>query len=80
MKVILEVSEKAIKKAKAMILYQTDLDERRVDWAIEECKQDEVTEILDAPMGFMMLENSMKMQIGFAVLAIVQKLKILDDE
>lgn len=80
MKVILEVSEKAIKKAKAMILFQTDLDEKRVDWAIEECKQEDVTEILDAPMGFTMLENSMKLQIGFAVLAIVQKLKILDDE
>lgn len=80
MKVILEVSEKAIKKAKAMILFQTDIDEKRVDWAIEECKQEDVTEIQDAPMGFTMLENSMKIQIGFAIFAIVQKLKILDDE
>ncbi|MBQ6227323.1 MAG: hypothetical protein IJK08_02015 [Prevotella sp.] len=80
MKVIVEVSEKAIKKAKAIILFQTDLDEKRVDWAIEECKQEDVTEILDASIGFTTLENSMKLQIGFAVLAIVQKLKILDDE
>ena len=80
MKVTFEISEKAIKKAKAIVLLHTDCDEKSVDWAIEECKQDEVTEILDAPIGFTMLENSMKIQIGFAVFAIVKKLKILEDE
>ena len=80
MKVILNISEKAIKKAKAVILLNTDCDETSIDKAIEECEQEEVTEIQDAPMGFTMLENSMKIQIGFAIFAIVQKLKILDDE
>lgn len=80
MKVILNISEKAIKKAKAVILLNTDCDETSIDKAIEECEQEEVTELPDAPMGIPMLKENMNIQIGLSVIAIVYKLKILEDE
>lgn len=77
MKVILEVSEKAIKKAKAMILLNEDFEEESIDRVIEECKRQDMVEIDE---GYLDLSGAKEeTQLGFAIIAIVQKLKSEDN-
>ena len=72
MKVILEISEKALKKAKAITLLKVDLDETIINRAIEEWKHDGVTEIKDS---ILVHANKERIEIGLAIFAIVQHLK-----
>ena len=77
MKVILNISEKAIKKAKAMILLNEDFEEESIDRVIEECKRQDMVEIDE---GYLDLSGAKEeTQLGFAIIAIVQKLKSEDN-
>ena len=77
MKVILEISEKALKKAKAMILLNEDFEEESIDRVIEECKRQEMVEIDECSLDLSGAKE--EMQMGFAIIAIVQKLKSEDN-
>lgn len=77
MKVILNISEKAIKKAKAMILLNEDFEEESIDRIIEECKRQDMVEIDEGSLDLSGAKE--EMQLGFAIIAIVQKLKSEDD-
>lgn len=77
MKVILEVSEKAIKKAKAMIILNEDFEEESIDRAIEECKRQDMVEIDEGSLDLSGAKE--EAQLGFAIIAIVQKLKSEDN-
>ena len=77
MKVILNISEKAIKKAKAMILLNEDFEEESIDRVIEECKRQDMVEIDEDSLD--LTGGKEQMQMSFAIIAIVQKLKSEDN-
>ena len=77
MKVILNISEKAIKKAKAMILLNEDFEEESIDRIIEECKRQDMVEIDEGSLDLSGAKE--ETQLGFAIIAIVQKLKSEDN-
>jgi hypothetical protein len=73
MKVILNISEKAIKKAKAMILLNIDFEEESINRVIEECKSQDMVEIDEGSLN--LSADKEEMQMSFAMIAILQKLK-----
>lgn len=73
MKVILNISEKAIKKAKAMILLNEDFEEESINRVIEECKRQDMVEIDEGSLDLSAAKE--EMQMSFAMIAILQKLK-----
>lgn len=73
MKVILNISEKAIKKAKAMILLNIDFEEESINRVIEECKSQDMVEIDEGSLDLSGAKE--EMQMSFAMIAILQKLK-----
>lgn len=77
MKVILNISEKAIKKAKAMILLNEDFEEESIDRVIEKCKRQDMVEIDEGSMDLTRAKE--ETQLGFAVIAIVQELMSEDN-
>lgn len=77
MKVILNISEKAIKKAKAMILLNEDFEEESINRVIEECKRQDMVEIDEGSLDLSGAKEGT--QLGFAIIAIVQKLKSEDN-
>lgn len=66
MKVILNISEKAIKKAKAMILLNEDFEEESIDRVIEECKRQDMVEIDEGSLDLSGAKE--ETQLGFAKL------------
>ncbi len=77
MKVILEISEKAINKVKAVMLIEGDIEEAAIDKAIIDWRGADAIDITD---GILDMEEKEKIQIGMALIAIAKQLNINRNE
>lgn len=77
MKVILNISEKAIKKAKAIMLIEGDIEEATINKAIVDWGWADAIDITDVILD---MEEKEKLQIGMAMIAIIKQLNIKGNE
>ena len=72
MKVILDISKKAIKKVKAIMLLEGDIEEEAIDKAIIDWGCADAIDITD---GIANMEENEKLQIAMAMIAICIDIK-----
>lgn len=77
MKVIIDISEKAINKVKAVMLIEGDIEEAAIDKAIIDWRWADAIDITD---GILDMEEKEKIQIGMALIAIAKQLNIKSNE
>ncbi len=77
MKVIIDISEKAINKVKAVMLIEGDIEEAAIDKAIIDWRWADAIDITD---GILDMEEKEKIQIGMALIAIAKQLNINRNE
>ena len=77
MKVILDITEKAINKAKAVMLIEGDIEEAAIDKAIIDWRWADAIDITDDILD---MEENEKIQIWMAFIAMAKQLDINKNE
>ena len=77
MKVIIDISEKAINKVKAVMLIEGDIEEAAIDKAIIDWRWADAIDITD---GILNMKEKEKLQIAMALIAISKQLNIKRNE